>query len=399
MIKAFYNANIIIGENKDVINNGKGYIIFNNDNGKIIEVGENFEEKASNLVYDETFNLKGNWVLPGLINGHVHIMRNGSAHPDALIKNESMEMITLHALKNAKEHLNIGVTSIRDLGSTGFTTLAVRDAVKTGLFEAPNISSCGTPLIMTGGHFRTGKEVDGEVEVRKGTRQLLKDGVDVVKLFATGGIYSEGEEPGSPQLTKEEIQVAVEEAHKKNIPVACHAQGLTGIYNCLHAGVDTVEHAIYADEKALELFVTQGTFLVPTMVAMVRIAEGKELGIPEYAVEKAKIVVETHFSMLEKAVEYGVKIATGTDAGSPCNPPEDIFKEFEIMKQAGMSELDVIEASTSVAADAINLKNRGVLKTGAYADMLVVKSNPLDDVENLKEQNMVIKNGEIIKNN
>lgn len=394
MVKLLYNANIIVGENEQVIKNG--YVLFDGKNNKVIEVGKDFDKDNSSLVYKEAVDLEGKWVLPGLINGHVHIMRDGSAHPDALIKGESMEAITLHALKNAKKHLEIGVTTVRDLGSTGLTTLAVRNAIQTGLFQGPNIYSCGTPLIMTGGHFRTGKEVDGEDEVRKGTRRLLKQGVDVVKLFTTGGIYSEGEEPGSPQLSKAEIQVAVEEAHNKHIPVACHAQGLRGIYNCLEAGVDTIEHAIYADERALELFVEKETFMVPTMVAMVNIAEGKELGIPEYAVEKAKVIVETHFAMLEKAIQYGVKIATGTDAGSPCNPPEDIFKELAIMVDAGMSEIAAIEASTSIAAQAIHAKNKGVIKPGACADFLVVETNPLENIKHLKAQYMVIKDGTIL---
>lgn len=392
MSKLLYNANIIVGENEQIIENG--YIIFDEENNKIIEVGKDINDDKRNSV-DQSINLKGKWVLPGLINGHVHIMRDGSAHPDALIQNESMEAITLHALKNAKRHLDLGVTTVRDLGATGLTTLAVRDSIRNGLFQGPHIFSCGTPMIMTGGHFRTGKEVDGEDEVRKGTRQLLKQGVDVVKLFATGGIYSEGEEPGSPQLSRAEIEMAVEEAHNKNIPVACHAQGLRGIRNCLEAGVDTIEHAIYADEKCLELFVEKDIFLVPTMVAMVRIAEGKEFGIPEYAVEKAKVVVEAHVGMLEKAIQYGVKIATGTDAGSPCNPPEDIFKELEIMIEAGMSEIAAIEASTSVAAEAIHANNKGVIKSGACVDLLVVEDSPLENIRNLQGQHMVIKSGEV----
>lgn len=391
-----YNANIIVGENKKVIKNG--YILFDRSTKKITNLGSDLETVKQQKNYDESIDLNGSWILPGLINTHVHIMRDGSAHPDLLIKGQSMETITLHVLKNAKEHLKLGVTTVRDCGATGLTTLAVRDAINQGLFNGPTILSSGTPMIMTGGHFRTGMEVDGVDEVRKGTRQLLKQDVDVVKLFATGGIYSEGEEPGSPQLTKEEIAMAVQESHNKGVPVACHAQGLRGIYNCLETGVDTIEHAIYADDRALELFVENGTILVPTMVAMTNIAEGEQLGIPKYAVEKAKAIVEVHFAMLEKAVKYGVKIATGTDAGSPCNPPEDIFKELEIMIEAGMSEIEVIEASTSVAAQSIRAKNRGIIKVGAYADLLVVEESPLDNIFNLKNQKIVVKDGNVLFN-
>lgn len=392
------NANIIVGEDKKTIENG--YVVINNETNEIVEVGDS--QYKQNAVLDKdckTIDLDGAWLLPGLINCHVHLMRDGSSDPDALIRGESMEMITLNALKNAKRHFQLGITTVRDVGSPGLTTLAVKKAVQQNLFKGPNVYSSGTPLIMTGGHFRMGKEVDGEDGVRKGTRQLLKSGVDVVKLFATGGIYSEGEEPGSPQLTRREIEVAVEEAHKRGIPVACHAQGLTGIHNCLQAGVDTIEHAIYADDEALSLFVEKGTYMVPTMIAMVRIADGKEAGIPAYAVEKAKKIVEIHFKMLEKAVKLDIRIATGTDAGSPCNPPEDFFAELEIMRQAGMSELDILQSSTSIAAKALGAKRLGVIKEGARADILAVESNPINDLKHLQNIKMVIKNGDIVSAN
>src|SRR5690625_3339557 len=170
------HANIIVSENKDVIKDG--YILYDEEKNNIIDVGKAFDHQARANDFDESIDIDQRWILPGLINGHVHMMRDGSAHPDALIKNQSMESITLHTLKNAQRHLELGVTTVRDLGATGFTTLATRDAINNHLFKGPTIYSCGTPLIMTGGHFRTGTEVDGEDEVRKGTRNLLKQGVD-----------------------------------------------------------------------------------------------------------------------------------------------------------------------------------------------------------------------------
>ncbi|MFY0545904.1 metal-dependent hydrolase family protein [Brevibacillus sp. H7] len=389
----YTNANIIDGVHDHEIRNG--YVVVNQETGKIEEVG-NRPFHSDELAQVKAIDLEGAWILPGLINCHTHIMRDGSPDPDTFIKGESMEMITLHALRNAQRHLVLGVTTIRDVGSPGLTTLAVKKAIQLGLHEGPNVYTSGTPLIMTGGHFRMGKEVDGEDEVRKATRQLLKNHVDVVKLFATGGIYSKGEEPGSPQLTLQEIKVAVEEAHKKNVPVATHAQGLEGILNSLEAGVDTIEHAIYADDRALEMFVEKGTVLVPTMVAMTRIAEGEKYGIPQYAVEKAKRVAEIHFSMLEKAVKYGVKIATGTDAGSPCNPPEEIFAELEVMRSAGMSEMQIIKSTTSIAAEAIRAENVGRIQEGYLADLVILESNPLEDISRLRNQKLVLKAGKSV---
>lgn len=395
MQKILFNASIIDGIQDEVIKNG--YIVIDEEKGTIVESGSGHPQQwIAQLGQENAIDLNGFWVVPGLINCHTHMMRDGSAHPDALIQGEGMEMIALSALRNAQRHLQLGITTIRDLGSPGITSLAVRKAVNTGLFKGPTIFASGQPIIMTGGHFRFGKEADGEDEVRKVTRQLLKAGVDVVKLFSTGGIYSNGEEPGSPQLTKEEICVAVEEAHKKGVPVASHAQGLQGILNSLEAGVDTIEHAIFADDRAIDLFLEKDAFLVPTMVAMTSIAEGGDKGIPSYAVEKAKAITGIHFRMLEKAVRNGVTIATGTDAGSPCNPPEDYFAELRVMKAAGMTEMDIIKSSTSIAAKAIGTDRVGSIRQGLNADLVVIDSNPLDDIDHLQKVKMIVKNGEIL---
>src|SRR5258706_2338961 len=262
-------------------------------------------------------------LLPGLIDCHVHLVWNGSADPNALLLRESQEKTAVRALLHAFEELMHGVTTVRDVGGLHRVTLAVRDAIREQLFIGPRILAAGMPIQMTGGHARNlGLEVDGPHEARKGVRTMLRAGVDLIKLMASGGVYTEGEEPGSPQLTVEEMQAAVEEAHKAGRKVAAHAQGLQGILNALAAGVDTIEHGNFLDEEAVQGMLAGGQILVPTLSPFYRMAQlGKEGGIPEYAARKARQVIAASFHAVELARARGVAIAVGTADGLPMRPP------------------------------------------------------------------------------
>ncbi len=397
MLELFNNFNMIDGIHNEVFENS--YLVIDSQKGNIIDVGKNNWDKWSGKIHPEhIYNLDGKWVIPGLIDCHVHLMRDGSPDPDTILKNDPVELVALKALHNAQRHLAIGITTVRDNGSIGFSVLSTKKAVQMGLFQGPMIITSGPPLIMTGGHFQIGGiEVDGIYEVTKAARNAFKKGADFIKVFATGGIYSQGEHPGSSQFSVDELKAAVEVARKRNKKVVSHAQGKEGIMNSLIAGVDCIEHAIFADEECLEKFVEQGTYLVPTMKTMVVIAEGEKLGIPTFAVEKAKEIVKIHFTMLQKAIQYGVKIATGTDSGSPGNPPENFFDELRIMKEAGMSEMQVIQASTSIAANALGLDQFvGRLAKGAKADFLILGDNPLKDLSSLRKAKRIFQSGKEI---
>lgn len=382
-------GSIIDGLNDEVVENS--YIKV--ENGRITEVKEGEPGDTEGF---EVIDCTGKYILPGLIDCHVHLVWNGSADPQAVIKNEENDRIALEAYKHALDTLKLGVTTVRDLGAPDRTVLHVRNVIDSGLLSGPTIIAAGAPICMTGGHvYYLGYESDGPDEVRKNTRRVLKEGADLVKVMATGGIYTKGEEPGSVQLTIEELSAAKEEALKKNKKVSAHADGIEGIMNCLEVGIDTIEHGIYADRQALEIMKNQGTFLVPTMAVMRQLISSPD--IPAYALEKAKQVVGPHFSMLQEAVQIGVKIATGTDCGSPLTPPRYYYDELAIMHEAGMSEMEVIKASTSVAAECLGIEDqRGSISPGKFADLLIADSNPLNDLNSLRGDKLVMKNGVLV---
>lgn len=393
MRKIITNCNLINGLDKEIIENT--FIIIEKE--EITKIG--IPNETPNL-QDDDIIIDGTdkYVLPGLIDCHVHLVWDGSSDPQKVINHLDESTLSLRAYSHALETLKLGITTVRDVASPGRSVLNLRDVINENKLIGPTIVASGPAVCMTGGHVHyLGIEADGPEGVRKATRQVLKEGADIVKVMATGGIYTFGEEPGSVQLSKEEIRVAVEEAHKKNLKVAAHADGLEGINNCIEVGIDTIEHAIYADENALLQMKEQGSYLVPTMVVMERLATNEV--IPAWALEKAKEVVKPQREMLKNAIRLGVKIATGTDCGSPVTPPEYYFDELTIMEDLGMSPMDVIQSSTRIAAECLDLVDRGVITEGKKADLLIVSENPLEDLRILKDSKQVMKNGELIVSN
>ena len=341
-------------------------------------------------------------LLPGLIDCHVHLVWNGSHDPKVIMLRESAEKTAIRALLHAFEELMHGVTTVRDVGGPYKATLAVRDAIREGLFIGPRILAAGLAIEMTGGHARDlGLEVDGPHEARKGVRTMLRAGVDLIKLMATGGVYTEGEEPGSPQLTVEEMSAAVEEAHKAGRKVAAHAEGLQGILNAIDAGVDTIEHGNFLDEEAAQRMVAGGQVLVPTLSPFYRMAQlGTAGGIPEYAARKAKQVVSGSFHAIDLAKKYGIPIATGTDDGSPRLPHGVLVYELELLVHAGLSPLEALNSATVVAAKACGLSDQvGTLEPGKSADFVGVSGDPLHDISALRNIDTVVIQGTLAKRN
>lgn len=384
-----YNALVIDGINDEPMENGYVRI----ENGRITDVGQGRPQADDGAEFD----LKGKSVLPGLIDSHVHLVWDGTPDPVKRILGKPETRVSLWAYRNALNTLDHGITTVRDLGSPGRTILDLAEVIRDGSLVGPNIVASGPALVMTGGHIHyISCEVDGVDNVRAAARKVMKDGAALVKVMASGGIYTEGEQPGSPQLTVEELRAAVSEAHDREKKVSAHAEGLLGIRRALEAGVDTIEHGIFADGEALRRMKENGATLVPTMAVMRRLATDPR--IPSFAQEKALLVTGPHTEMLREAVKLGVQIATGTDAGSPCSPPDVYFQELEIMQEVGMTPMEVIKSSTSIAANTVGRADLGALEPGRKADILVVNGNPLDELSHLRQTCAVLVGGEFYLN-
>lgn len=338
--------------------------------------------------------------MPGMINCHVHITMEPVGDPFSFMAKESVTKAALRGAANLKKQLKSGVTFFRDLGAPSGIDIDLRNAVNEGIIEGPEFLVAGKVLTMTGGHgWSMGRECDGRDEVRKAAREQLKAGADIIKIMATGGVMTPGVEPGSPQLTIEEMEVAIQEAHKAGKKTATHAQGTTGIKNAILAGIDSVEHGIFLDDEVIELMLERGVYLVPTLVAPYHIVKnGVAAGIPEYAVKKSEYVMEAHMESFRKAKEAGVKIAMGTDAGTPFNSHDKTPLELKLMVQCGMTPMEAIVASTKTAAELLGIeKGYGTLEAGKAADFLVLKENPLENLDTLFDLEAVYKGGNLVK--
>lgn len=260
------------------------------------------------------------------------------------------------------------------------------------------------PVAMTGGHgWQIAREADGPHEVRKAAREQIKAGADVVKFMATGGVMTKGVKPGSAQLTEEELKAGIEEAHKAGRRTSAHAQGTQGIINAIRAGIDSIEHGVFLTEEAARLMAEKGVFLVPTICALHCIEKnGLEQGIPPFAVKKTKKVKQRFLSSLRLAKEAGIKMAMGTDAGTPFNFHGKNALELELMVDlGGFTPQEAIEAATLGAARVVGLERElGSIEEGKLADIIVVRGNPLDDIRILQDREAIlwiIKEGKVVK--
>lgn len=367
------------------------------DNDVIIDVGKAVEIHIPEGA--EIIDLSGRTVIPGLIDAHVHLFLDPVADPLGLALQDSDSMATIRAVRNGAKTLRGGITTVRDMGWRSFANLDLRNAVEQGIVPGPRILACGQFLTMTGGHaWSCGLEVDGPDELCKGARQQLKAGADLIKLMATGGVLTPGVEPGSPQLNEEEMRAAIREAQKAGKQSAAHAQGTSGIKNAIRAGITSIEHGMILDEEAVEMMLERGVYLVPTLAAPYWInLKGLEAGIPEYAWSKNKNIMEKHKASFQMALRAGVKIAMGTDAGTPYNEHGQNHIELKLMVEQGMSTLQAITAATQNAADLLGIGERvGTLAKGKEADLLILNGDPLKDINAFTKIDRVYKGGKTI---
>ncbi len=372
----FENGRIIDGLGRAL---EKGWVLVGG--GRIEALGEGafLKEERPETVVD----LSRRTLLPGLIDAHVHLGMDGSPDPMSKVVASSQPEVTLRMALQARQTLEAGVTTVRDLGCRDFIDVAFRDAVKAGLASGPEILCAGQMICITGGHgWQVGYEADGEDQVRKGVRFQAKSGVDLVKFMATGGVLTRRGRPGMPQLTRAEMAAGIEEAHKAGLKTAAHSQGLEGSKNAVAAGIDSLEHGVDLDDEVVGMMAEKGVFVVPTLSAPINILEaGAEAGIPQEFIDKTERLAEVHIEGLVRARKAGVGIAMGTDAGTPFNRHGRNAAELVHLARIGLGPLEAISCATSEAARLLGIEDRvGSVAPGKQADLLVVEGNPLEDM-------------------
>lgn len=342
----------------------------------------------------------GRTLLPGLINAHVHLCNDGAPDLFAQVMGDSVPLSTLRAARNARLTLESGVTTVRDCGAADNIVIELRKAIADGLVEGPRVRAAGRVITMTGGHGHfIGREADGPDGVRRATRAEIKEGADFIKVMATGGVLTPGVDPANSSLQLDELRVVADEAHNSGRRVTTHAIGNSGIKNALRAGIDSIEHGFYLDDEALELAVSQGTFLVPTMIAVASIIDnGVEAGVPAWVVAKAEVQAEASRNGFRAAVDSGMKIAAGTDAGTPYNRHYDMAREMATMVRFGLTPMQAVTAATRNSAENLDMLNSvGTIEVGKFADLLLVDGDPSVDISAVNRVVMVMKDGVVYR--
>jgi imidazolonepropionase-like amidohydrolase len=374
------------------------------ENDRIVSVGPASGKNSGSNVID----LSKATVLPGLVDAHVHLTGD-LKYIGYQSLGISLPRATLTGAKNARATLMAGFTTVRNVAAEGYSDVALRDAIDDGDIPGPRMRVSGPPLSITGGHcdnnllpfeFHSTAEgvADGVEAVQHRTREIIKYGADLIKICATGGVLSKGDNPQHSQFTQDELKAIVTDAHRLGRKVAAHAHGAEGIRWAAEAGVDSIEHASYIDDAAIAAMKQHGTYLVPTLYLADWFAENAEkLHVPAELVAKGKAVMPAARKNVAHAFASGVKVAFGTDAA--VYPHGLNAREFGVMVKLGLTPLAAIQAATVNAADLLGWPDKiGTVEPGKWADMIAVDGDPLQDVTTLEHVKFVMKGGEVVKN-
>jgi imidazolonepropionase-like amidohydrolase len=335
-----------------------------------------------------TLEARGRFVLPGLVNCHAHLTFDGSADFDAESR-QSDAAATLKAFRNARLVVRSGVTTVRDLGANGAMVVELGRQIERGALEGPRIIAAARGLTITGGHgMEVGRIADGQDAVRAATREQLAAGATVIKIFSTGGVLGEGPGPELAAYTPEETRAAVDEAHKFGVRITTHAHGAEGMRIAAEAGVDSIEHATLLDQRTIHVIKEKDVALVPTFSALRGIIDNAKV-LPARVIERARLVEGKHLEGMRAAHRAGVRIAAGTDAGTPFNRHDRFAVELVDLTEAGLSREEALVAATSLAADVIGRPKAGRITPGSWADLVFVDDDPLRELETLQHPKAV----------
>jgi imidazolonepropionase-like amidohydrolase len=375
------------------------------EDGRIVGAGPSAETKAPGDAV--RIELPNATVLPGLIDAHTHLTSDPKFGYEELGISVPREALT--GAKNARLTLLAGFTTVRNVGADGYTDVALRDAINAGDVPGPRMLVSGPALGITGGHcdnnllpyeyHAVGDGVaDGIAAVQHKVRENIKYGADLIKVCATGGVLSKGDDPQASQYTLEEMKAIVADAHRLGRKVAAHAHGAQGILWASQAGVDSIEHGSYIDDAGIAEMKKNGTYLVPTLYLADWFLENAERNhVPDFLLSKAKTVMPVARRNIAHAFASGVKVAFGTDAA--VYPHGLNAREFAVMVKLGLTPLQAIQAATVNAADLLGQPGKvGTLEPGALADIVAVDGDPLKDVTTLEHVRFVMKGGEVVKN-
>lgn len=362
----------------------------------------------------QILDLSGDYVLPGLIDCHTHLGARADRYEEIDKFKDSPFDSAIAGVVNAKRTLDAGFTTVRDVGSLPFLAVDLRRNIDSGFIPGPRIVASGPGISITGGHgdlnnyapevsktLFPGKNdfriADGPDEVRRTVREQVKYGVDVIKILASGGVLSKGDQPGAPQYTLEELKVAADTAHQAGRKIAAHAHGTQSIKWAIEAGIDSIEHASLVDDEGIAMAKAHGTYFVMDIYDDDYILhEGPRIGMPEELLIKERGVGQLQRDNFRKAHAAGVKMAFGTDAG--VYPHGDNAKQFHYMVMYGMTPAEAIRAATTSAADLLGRSGDvGSLTPGHYADLIALGSDPLQHIEVLEHPDVVVKGGVLVK--
>lgn len=372
--------------------------------GRIISVKQNASGSADSKV--QKIDLAGMTIVPGLIDMHVHLDTDPTYGGYSSLQYNDRFWSMLN-VPHASRTLEAGFTTVRTLGSDAWNDIGLRQAIDEGKVPGPRIVAAAYSFGATGGHCdstffppsmnqQSPFNADSPEEGRKRVREIRKHGAQVIKICATGGVFSHNTEPGQQQMSLKEMTAIAEEAHQWGIRVAAHAHGTSGIKDAIRAGIDTIEHASLIDDEGIALAKKHGTYLSMDIYNTdYTQSEGKKNGVMEDNLRKDREVADVQREGFRRAHAAGVKMVYGTDAG--IYPHGENAKQFATMVKYGMTPVQAIQAATINAAEALASKDVGIIEAGRFADMVAVAGDPSKDVRVLENVAVVIKGGKIVK--